>query len=619
MARPCKLLVLHALVLVSVVVVSIPSIDAWLLSSPPHVWGQHERHVTTRNRDINRSGTCVTNWAETSLGGCSKRTVGRQAQIMSSIETSASVNDEISRTMSLAPVVLVGSDSGVLQELAAHVASDPHAVVDLGEVGKASGSRGVENALGKGSAGDVFVCPPTICLNHPEVRELVKSQPLTVHIAPLPEDNEEAEDKDVRKRCEQATKYTVVMTNSEGDSALDLSVTKSDLSNLVGFARKPRPSPEDVRLDMGKDTFFLSLTFKDFGPHTVLLPELTEGVDAMELRVDLLGNHNPYSVLQQLSILRRHTGRMPVVFTVRSKGQCGAFPDDPDALFKLAHWGLRAGAEVLDIEANWPMPYREALIREARENYPGTVLVGSYHVVGRKTTQEEARELFKECYHDGAVDAVKVVTTATEPEDSFRVHAAAMSLELPVPYIGLCLTPTGKLSRVLNSRFTPVTHERLPSVAAPGQMTSAEIMRYRAELGVTPPQSFFLFGHPISASPSPNMHNAGFSYCGLPHTYSLSEGKDPALMAKVLSQGGFGGASVTIPHKENVVQYLDEVSPAAQAIGAVNTVVVAADPATGARRLWGDNTDWLGILRPVRARLEDSGRSGLDTAVPVAG
>ncbi|CAN0572077.1 unnamed protein product, partial [Ectocarpus sp. 12 AP-2014] len=376
---------------------------------------------------------------------------------------------------------------------------------------------------------------------------------------------------------------------------------------------------------MGKNTFFLSLTFEDFSLHTDLLPTLTEGVDAMELRVDLLAdNEDPYTVLRQLSILRRHTGYLPVVFTIRSKGQCGAFPDDPEKIFRLARWGLRAGCEVIDVEANWPMSYREGLIREAGESYPGAVLVGSYHVVGRKTTEEQAKELFMECYHGGAVDGVKVVTTAFEPEDSIRVHAAAKSLALPVPYIGLCLTETGKLSRVLNERFTPVTHENLPFVAAPGQMSSKEIMHHRTELGICPPRSFFLFGSPISASPSPDMHNAGFRSSGLPHEYFLCEGEDPAIMAEALSRPDFGGASVTIPHKQNVLPLLDEVSEAAEAIGAVNTVIVGTDPETGARRLRGDNTDWLGILRPVKARLEASsgweqGRGGVALVVGAGG
>lgn len=312
------------------------------------------------------------------------------------------------------PAVLVGSGTKILRNFAEHLAAgDPSfSVIDLGEVAKNDGSQGVEAALdgSKTSTGAaVLVCPSTVCLDHPEVRSLVHAHPLTVHLAI------EGEDPAVRERCERATKYTVLVSSTAEKTTAPAIVeeayatSKDDLSRLLSFARQPKPSPEDVELNMGKNTFFLSLTFKDFAPHKALLTELTEGVDAMELRVDLLANHDPYSVLRQLSILRAHTGYLPVVFTIRSKGQCGAFPDNPESLFSLARWGLRAGCEVMDVEANWPISYREGLIKEARENYPGAVLVGSYHVVGRKTTEEQAQKLFMECYHDGAVDAVKVL------------------------------------------------------------------------------------------------------------------------------------------------------------------------------------------------------------------
>lgn len=303
-----------------------------------------------------------------------------------------------------APVVLVGLDKALLEVFAEHLAitdgSGSSSVVDLREIAKSDGTRGVELALAGSKADGVLVCPLTQCLDQPDVESLVHAHPLTVHLA------RNVEDAAARESCERATKYTVVVgDDGEGGKGY----AKADLSRLVAFARKPKPSPSDVALDMGKNTFFLSLTFEDFAPHRDLLPALTEGVDAMELRVDLLAdNEDPYSVLRQLSILRRHTGYLPVVFTIRSKGQCGAFPDDPERLFRLARWGLRAGCEVMDVEANWPMSYREGLIREAGESYPGAVLVGSYHVVGKKTTEEQAQKLFMECYHDGAVDAVKV-------------------------------------------------------------------------------------------------------------------------------------------------------------------------------------------------------------------
>ena len=307
--------------------------------------------------------------------------------------------DVTSRPRATLPVVLVGSDRNILETFARHLtADDASSVIDLGEVTKSDGARGVEITLNEGKVSEVLMCPSKICLEHPDITSLVRAYPLTVHLAVDGEDAEE------RRRCERVTKYTVMVDNDSSNHAF----AKVDLSRLVAFARKPKPSREEVKLDLGKNTFFLSLTFEDFAPHVDLLQDLTDGVNALELRVDLLSNYDPYSVLQQLSILRRNTNHLPVVFTIRSKGQCGAFPEDPDALFSLARWGLRAGCEVIDVESNWPMSHRKSFIRDASLDYPGAILIGSYHVVGQKTTDEQTQALFTECYHDGNVDAVKV-------------------------------------------------------------------------------------------------------------------------------------------------------------------------------------------------------------------
>jgi pentafunctional AROM polypeptide len=63
----------------------------------------------------------------------------------------------------------------------------------------------------------------------------------------------------------------------------------------------------------------------------------------------------------------------------------------------------------------------------------------------------------------------------------------------------------------------------------------------------------------------------------------------------------FGGASVTIPLKLDVMPLLDEVDPAAQLIGAVNTIVPVADPRSGKTNLVGRNTDYLGMIDCLRA------------------
>jgi len=173
-------------------------------------------------------------------------------------------------------------------------------------------------------------------------------------------------------------------------------------------------------------------------------------------------------------------------------------------------------------------------------------------------------------------------------------------------YIGLCLGENGSRSRVLNRRFTPVTHPMM-ATAAPGQLTAKQLMDERIREGLLSPEQFYLFGYPIGKSLSPAMHNAAYQTLILPHTYSLKEDENVDAYKSILSQEEFGGASVTIPHKENIIPFLDEVRGAANEIGAVNTIV--PEWFGGKRKLVGYNTDWLGILRPITKKLKVRGIS----------
>mmetsp|Transcript_18795 Transcript_18795/g.36827 ORF Transcript_18795/g.36827 Transcript_18795/m.36827 type:complete len:992 (+) Transcript_18795:115-3090(+) len=112
-------------------------------------------------------------------------------------------------------------------------------------------------------------------------------------------------------------------------------------------------------------------------------------------------------------------------------------------------------------------------------------------------------------------------------------------------------------------------------------------------------ERYYLFGHPIGASPSPTFHNQGFQDLRMTRYYSLCESLDIKVVENKVKEPSFRGASVTIPHKESVAPFLDELSPAAESIGAVNTIARRQDGT-----LFGDNTDWQGI----RALLESSPR-----------
>eukprot|EP00816_Leptocylindrus_hargravesii_P008455 CAMPEP_0196815552 /NCGR_PEP_ID=MMETSP1362-20130617/50470_1 /TAXON_ID=163516 /ORGANISM="Leptocylindrus danicus, Strain CCMP1856" /LENGTH=900 /DNA_ID=CAMNT_0042192547 /DNA_START=112 /DNA_END=2814 /DNA_ORIENTATION=+ len=428
-----------------------------------------------------------------------------------------------------------------------------------------------------------------------------------------------------------------------------------DLKRLLKLVRKPARAVGDAmnKLDFGVDAFFLSLTFSDVRLSKEYLPNFTPDNDAMEFRADLINivevinrekvsaegvidvnsaecseSEKRFHMLRQVGLIRRMCrpyatrapaletilDAIPLVYTVRTAHQAGTWPDDKEGIgkmFELLMLGLRSGVEVLDVESAWDKDLTKDLLDEAEEIYGSTMILGSHHVVTDEVEDQEAIQLFKNCALDGRAHGLKVVLSTSNPENASqaercrKIAIAQLKEEYgarkgDIPAIGLVLGETGQESRILNRHYTPVTHESLPFVAAPGQLSSNEIMKRRVVEGITPKKEYTILGHNIAYSVSPEMHNSAFATCGLPHEYGRSdhENVDEFVATGILRRPSFGGASVTIPHKQNIMSHLQKITESAKEIGAVNTILV--DDSGDERILTGDNTDWIGIYEPVK-------------------
>ena len=105
-----------------------------------------------------------------------------------------------------------------------------------------------------------------------------------------------------------------------------------------------------------------------------------------------------------------------------------------------------------------------------------------------------------------------------------------------------------------------------------------------------------LLGRKLGHSYSPQIHAQLASY-----DYSLFE-KEPEELADFLKNGSFTGLNVTIPYKKDVIPFLDEISPVAKRLGAVNTIVRRGDGS-----LIGHNTDYFGFRYLVKQSMLDVG------------
>jgi pentafunctional AROM polypeptide len=363
------------------------------------------------------------------------------------------------------------------------------------------------------------------------------------------------------------------------------------------FGRFVRNAAGESLDPLRDNSFFVCLAVPDV-LRAGNLSAVCGGAHAIELRVDHLVDQRPEFVQQQIAHLRQAVD-LPIIFTVRSKAQGGRFEGAEDEYFALLGVGVRAGCDFVDLESQWTEGSRLSFLSMRM----GSRVIGSAHHQRPCRSASEFESICSQCWYGGAVDIVKVVFAAEGLEDCFLVHSARLSIAragaIKAPVIALCMGDAGRLSRVLNTFMSPVTHELLPSVAAPGQMSAAEIIAARMLLHVLPQRIFYIFGSPVGLSPSPLLHNAGFTALEVPYHYDAVDTTDAARAAEILRLEATGGANITIPLKQSIIPYLDALSPAARAIGAVNTVI--KEGAHGV--LIGDNTDWVGIFRPLRAAL----------------
>ncbi|SBW01377.1 Shikimate dehydrogenase [uncultured delta proteobacterium] len=108
-------------------------------------------------------------------------------------------------------------------------------------------------------------------------------------------------------------------------------------------------------------------------------------------------------------------------------------------------------------------------------------------------------------------------------------------------------------------------------------------------------QIYGVLGHPVAQSMSPMLHTWAFAQKGVRGLYTAWDTPPGELAAfmRAFRETPYDGASVTIPHKEAVIPFLDGLTATAQTIGAVNTLFWEKD------RLMGHNTDMEGFLSPL--------------------
>jgi len=130
---------------------------------------------------------------------------------------------------------------------------------------------------------------------------------------------------------------------------------------------------------------------------------------------------------------------------------------------------------------------------------------------------------------------------------------------------------------------------------APGQISPRELEEvYRVSEQNSHTVYFGIIGNPVLHSKSPQLHNSWFAEGRMNAIYVPFQVDDIGLFLRLAEQLGVRGFSVTIPHKQKIIQHIDRVEDAVQSIGSCNTVIRTSEG-------WvGSNTDYEGFLAPLK-------------------
>jgi 3-dehydroquinate dehydratase/shikimate dehydrogenase len=258
----------------------------------------------------------------------------------------------------------------------------------------------------------------------------------------------------------------------------------------------------------------------------------------------------------------------PLIATFRRPLDGGRWPGGERDRQMLLRQAVVAGFDYVDLETD---------IADTIRRFGPTRRIVSYHNL--QETPTDLNDIYtRMCGQDP--DIIKIAVTAQQPSDNLRV--LRLMKNAPKPTIAHCMGDVGTCSRLLSLRYgAPFTYGAFNKerTIAPGILSFHDLKRvYYADMIDADTKVFGIVGDPVGHSLSPRLHNRAFRKLGINAMYvpfRVPRG-ELATFIEAFAEVPVQGYSVTIPHKEAAMRMAEHKDPAVEAIGAANTLVVAA-------------------------------------------
>ncbi len=276
---------------------------------------------------------------------------------------------------------------------------------------------------------------------------------------------------------------------------------------------------------------------------------------------------------------------LPMIFTLRKASQGGKYSGSEETRYSLFRKLLPLRPAFFDVEHDTPL---DIIAEFQAHNCP--ILLSSHHFDGVPEQLDEHFLHMKKI--PAAFYKIAVYTDSTHQCLRFMQWAKRQDNKL----IPICMGKNGQISRILSPRHNcPITYVTIdPNEENISGQLSAQVLHKQYRYSFLHPETrvMGLIGNPVDQSPSHVTHNHLFSHFGLDAVYVKMRVSKEELsnFFSIARSFSFGGLSVTMPLKEEILRFLDDIDPEARAIGAVNTLVVRQ------QSIIGYNTDGVGAL-----------------------
>jgi 3-dehydroquinate dehydratase/shikimate dehydrogenase len=322
-------------------------------------------------------------------------------------------------------------------------------------------------------------------------------------------------------------------------------------------------------------------------PHPSMMQQIQNELISCELRLDLFPEIEIESIR---TFLQNSTA--PVMLTLRKASQGGKFQGSESEREALIVQLLSLNPPFFDLEYDMDPTF----LRGITKRHPKTKFVLSYHNFER--TPEDLEGLYSSMQKIPTF-TYKIAALALSTNDALKMLLFAQKH----PKVSvICMGEKGEFARVL----APIVGGRVnyaclneETKTGPGQLSFRELVDiYNYPTFNENTEIYGLIGDSVGKSPGHRHHNAVFRKLDRNAVYVKMEVK-PEELAEFIPLAtalGIRGLSVTIPLKEKIVPFIDEIGPAVRNIGAINTLQWKNG------RILGTNTDGHGALDAIEKK-----------------